>query len=55
MGNLNIADAPGKEAPELSHNYLESLHLLALLVLPFLAITQKNLPVQSLGSGFIES
>lgn len=33
MGNLNVADAPDKEAPELSHNYLES-PLLALLVLP---------------------
>lgn len=33
MVNLNVANAPDKEAPELSHNYLES-HLLALLVLP---------------------
>lgn len=42
MGNLSVADAPGKEAPELSHNYLESLHLSALLVLPFLAITPEK-------------
>lgn len=39
MGNLSVEDAPGKKAPELSHNYLESPHLLASLVLPFLAIT----------------
>lgn len=42
MGNLNVADAPGKEAPELSHNYLESPHLLVSLVLPFLAITPEK-------------
>lgn len=32
LGNLSVADTSGKEAPELSLNYLESPHPLALLV-----------------------
>lgn len=34
LGNLSGADAPGKQAPELPRNYLESPPLLAFLVLP---------------------
>lgn len=55
MGNLSVADAPGKETPELSRNYLEALTSRPPWCFLFLQSPQKSLPLPNLGSGFTES